>query len=144
MAENGVQAAVLSFELTRNQLSFAKNTGCTGLFAYGRQPLMLMRNCPVSAARSCAACGGRASLTDRKGVSFPVMCGGGCSELLNSVPLYTADRPDLTDGWAFLYLHFTDESPEQVRQILAQYRAGDKPQGAFTRGLYDKGWAKKE
>ncbi len=143
-ADNGVQAAVLSFELTRGQLQFAKNAGCTGLFAYGRQPLMLMRNCPVSAARSCAACGGQASLTDRKGVEFPVMCGGGCSELLNSVPLYTADRPDLTDGWAFLYLHFTDETPEQVRQIIKSYRTGEKPQGRFTRGLYDKGWAKKE
>ena len=143
-ADTGAEAAVMSFELTRGQLQFAKNGGCTGLFAYGRQPLMLMRNCPVGATRSCAVCGGRTALIDRKGVAFPLTCGGGCSELLNSVPLYTADRPDLTDGWAFLYLYFTDETPEQVRQIVAQYRVGDKPKGAFTRGLYDKGWAKKE
>ncbi|MBQ6830619.1 MAG: U32 family peptidase [Clostridia bacterium] len=143
-AESGVQAAVMSFELTRHQLQFAKQEGCTGLFAYGRQPLMLMRNCPVKAVRSCADCGGRSHLVDRKGVKFPVTCGGGCSELLNSVPLYTADRPDLTDGWTFLYLHFTDETPERVAQVLREYREGGQPPQAFTRGLYDKGWAKKE
>lgn len=143
-AESGVQAAVLSFELTRAQLQFAQNAGCVGLFAYGRQPLMLLRNCPVSAAKGCAACDGNACLVDRKGVRFPVTCYGGCAELLNSVVLYTADRPDLTDGWPFLYLHFTDESPERVAQVLDEYRDGGTPPSSFTRGLYDKGWAKKE
>ncbi len=143
-AESGARAAVLSFELTGSQLRFAKGERGTGLFAYGRQPLMLMRNCPVAATLSCAACGGHSVLVDRKGVAFPVMCGGGCSELLNSVPLYTADRPDLVDGWDFLYLHFTDETPERVAQVIAEYRAGGTPPPKFTRGLYDRGWAKKE
>ncbi len=139
-AESGIQAAVMSFELTLPALGFAKGGGCTGLFAYGRQPLMLMRNCPVSGAGGCARCQGQGSLTDRKGVTFPVTCGGGCAELLNSVPLYLADRPDVLNGWAFRYLHFTDETPQRVAQVLEEYRKGGTPPRLFTRGLYDKGW----
>lgn len=141
-AESGLQAAVLSFELTLPQLRFARGCGCAGLFAYGRQPLMLLRNCPVKVHVGCAACGGHGSLTDRKGVAFPVMCAGGCSELLNSVPLYLADRPADLRPFPFLYLHFTDESPARVAAVLDEYRRGGTPPAAFTRGLYDKGWAR--
>ena len=135
-AESGAVAAVASVELSLPQLAFAKAGGC-GVFAYGRQPLMLMRNCPVSAAKGCASCGG--SLTDRKGVSFPVMCAGGCSELLNSVPLYLADRLDELRDFAFLYLHFTDESPKRVAQVVEEYRNGGHPPAEFTRGKVDSG-----
>jgi putative protease len=69
-----------------------------------------------------------------------VTCGGGCAELLNSVPLYLADRPDVLNGWAFRYLHFTDEPPRRVAQVLEEYRKGGTPPRLFTRGLYDKGW----
>ena len=131
--ESGAREAMASVELTFPQLDFAQTAGC-GLFAYGRLPLMLMRNCPIG---DCAACGG--SLTDRKGVTFPVQCGGGCSELLNSVPLYLADRLDTLREFGFLYLHFTDETPERVRDVLEEYRKGGNPPAAFTRGLYDKG-----
>lgn len=131
--DSGAVAAVASVELSLPQLAFAKEGGC-GLFAYGRQPLMLMRNCPIG---DCAACGG--SLTDRKGVTFPVACGGGCSELLNSVPLYLADRLEELREFAFLYLHFTDETPQRVEEVLEEYRHGGQPPAAFTRGLYDKG-----
>lgn len=142
-AESGVQAAVLSFELTLSQLRFAHRKGCVGLFAYGRQPLMLLRNCPVKANEGCAACARTIPvLTDRKGVRFPVMCSGGCSELLNSVPLYLADRLDELRPFAFSYLHFTDETPERVAQVLEAYRHGGCPPAAFTRGLYDKGWVR--
>ncbi len=141
-AESGVQAAVLSFELHRASLSFADGMGCTGLFVYGRQPLMLLRNCPVKAAKGCAACGGHGTLVDRKGVRFDVMCHGGCSELHNSVPLYLADR-DFWKNFPFAYLHFTDESPDRIAEILREYREGGTPPATgFTRGLYDKGWVK--
>ncbi len=142
-AESGAQAAVLSSELTFPQQRFAENNGCVGLFAYGRQPLMLMRNCPVKGADGCAACGGNGhTLLDRKGAVFPVMCNGGCAELLNSVPLYLADRLPQLQRYAFVYLHFTDESPERVAQVVEEYRVGGTPPSAFTRGLYDKGWVK--
>lgn len=141
-AESGVQAAVLSFELHRRATSFAEDMGCTGLFVYGRQPLMLLRNCPVKAAKGCAACGGHGELVDRKGVRFPVMCHGACSELYNSVPLYLADR-DFWKRFPFAYLHFTDDTPDRIAEVLREYREGGTPPATgFTRGLYDKGWVK--
>lgn len=142
-ADSGIQAAVLSFELTLAQQRFAHHNGCVGLFAYGRQPLMLLRNCPVKAAAGCAACGGTGHrLIDRKGAAFPIMCSGGCAELLNSVPLYLADRLAELSPYAFYYLHFTDESPDRVAQVIREYREGGNPPAAFTRGLYDRGWTK--
>ena len=138
-AESGVQAAVMSFELTRHQLQFAKQEGCTGLFAYGRQPLMLLRNCPISAASGCAHCDGDGSLTDRTGAKFPVRCAGGCSELLNAVPLYLADRLSDLPKTAIRHLHFTDETPERVAEVLREYRDGGTPPSGFTRGLYKRG-----
>ena len=138
-AEDGAEAAIVSFELTFSQLRFAEKGGCTGLFAYGRQPLMLLRNCPISAATGCAHCDGDGSLTDRTGTRFPVRCNGGCSELLNAVPLYLADRLSELPKTAFLYLHFTDETPERVAQVLGEYRDGGVPPSGFTRGLYKRG-----
>lgn len=138
-AEDGFAAAVLSFELNFPQMRFAENGGCIGIFAYGRQPLMLFRACPVSAAVSCLACGGSSALTDRRDTQFPVRCAGECSELLNAVPLYLADMLPQLPAHDFLYLHFTDEHPARVARILEQYRTGGKPPAAFTRGLYKRG-----
>lgn len=139
VAEDGAKAAILSFELTFPQMRFAEGKGCIGLFAYGRQPLMLLRACPVSAAVGCLSCGGSSTLTDRRGAEFPVRCAGECSELLNAVPLYLADMLSALPKHEFLYLHFTDEAPARVSRVLDQYRNGGKPPAEFTRGLYKRG-----
>ncbi len=139
IAEDDAKAAVLSFELTFPQMRFAEEKGCVGLFAYGRQPLMLLRACPVSAAVGCLFCGGSSTLTDRRGTEFPVRCAGECSELLNAVPLYLADMLPALPKHEFLYLHFTDEAPARVSRVLDQYRNGGKPPVDFTRGLYKRG-----
>ena len=139
IAEDGAKAAILSFELTFPQMRFAEGKGCVGLFAYGRQPLMLLRACPVSAAVGCLSCGGSSTLTDRRGAEFPVRCAGECSELLNAVPLYLADMLPALPTHDFLYLHFTDEAPARVSRVLDQYRNGGKPPADFTRGLYKRG-----
>lgn len=136
-AEDGFTAAVLSFELTFPQMRFAESG--IGLFAYGRQPLMLLRNCPVCANVGCLSCGGSSTLVDRRGVAFPVRCAGECSELLNAVPLYLADMLPSLPPTDFLYLHFTDEAPPRVARVLDQYRNGGKPPADFTRGLYKRG-----
>ncbi len=138
-AEDGVGAAILSFELTFPQMRFAEGKGCIGIFAYGRQPLMLLRACPVSAAAGCLSCGGSSALTDRRGTEFPVRCAGECSELFNAVPLYLADMLSALPTHDFLYLHFTDEAPARVSRVLDQYRNGGKPPADFTRGLYKRG-----
>lgn len=139
IAEDGAQAAILSFELSFPQMRFAEGRGCVGIFAYGRQPLMLLRACPVSASVGCLSCGGSSTLTDRRGTEFPVRCAGECSELLNAVPLYLADTLSALPAHEFLYLHFTDEAPARVSRVLDQYRNGGKPPNDFTRGLYKRG-----
>ncbi len=138
-AEDGAQAAVLSFELTFPQMQFALGHGCHGLFAYGRQPLMLLRTCPSAVTQGCRSCGGHSYVQDRRGAQFPLHCQNGCSELLNSVPLYLADCLNELPPLSFLYLHFTDESPQRVTEVLQHYRHGGTPPAAFTRGLYKRG-----
>ncbi len=135
----GIIKALLSAEMTLNQ---AKNLGGNihrGIFAYGRVPLMLTRNCPVKNKKTCVECGGKSSLTDRKSISFPVDCSSGCSELLNSQPVYMADRLDEIKNVDFILLYFTTETKEKAAEIIEAYKSGRKPKGKFTRGLLYRG-----
>ncbi|MFQ8601065.1 MAG: DUF3656 domain-containing protein, partial [Oscillospiraceae bacterium] len=114
----GVREAVVSFELKKERALALRSAVSCGVLAYGYQPLMLTRNCPVKNVKSCAQCGGKSWLTDRKGVRFPVVCDGGCSEVLNSVPLFLADRMHAFRGMRFALLQFTIEQPDACRRIL--------------------------
>lgn len=141
-ADRGLAAATLSMELTFRQTAFAADRPLpVGLLVYGRQPLMLTRNCPRrSAGQHCegapnAACG----LTDRRGVTFPLACAGGCAELLNSVPLYWADRLEEVPRLDFWLLHFSTESPEEVENLTRTYHRGGAVMDGITRGLYKRG-----
>lgn len=140
LAEQGVTAAVLSMELQFSQMRLAAPPGMAlGFISYGRLPLMLMRPCPRRAAVGCRGCDRRGGLVDRKGVVFPLVCGEGYTELLNSVPLDFADRPTDAPRLAFEMLYFTTETPEAAAQVVRRYVQGGAPQGAITRGLYRRG-----
>jgi putative protease len=136
----GLATATLSMELTFSQMQALESTPIPiGILLYGRQPLMLTRNCPRQAALgSCAGCNSQ-GLTDRTGAQFPVMCSGGCSEVLNTVPLYWGDKMIEVPKAAFYLFHFTTESAEEVAAVLAAYRQGTPPPPAITRGLYRRG-----
>ena len=147
-AAMGLKAATLSMELTFPQMRFAAHAALpAGILVYGRQPLMLMRNCPRRAAAGSrctgsGGCGGPerpGGLIDRRRSVFPVMCGGGCAELLNAVPLYWADRLDELPELDFRLLHFTDESRAEAADILRAYRCGGPIKENITRGLYRRG-----
>ncbi len=140
-AAEGLQAATLSMELTFAQTAFAKNAPIpTGLLLYGRQPLMLTRNCPRQCSgASCATCRPSDGVTDRRGVTFPTACAGGCTELLNAVPLYWADRLSEVPALDFSLLHFTTESPAECEAVTIAYRNGGRATGNITRGLYRRG-----
>lgn len=140
--EEGLVAATLSFELTFRQMAEITHPPLpVGVFRYGRQPLMLTRNCPRSAAVGCGGCGGQGEqgLTDRKGQVFPTACSGGCTELLNSVVLDTAGCEKELPSAAFYLFHFTDETPQEIAAVLARYRAAQPLVNGFTRGLYRRG-----
>jgi len=138
----GAKSSELSFELELPMAKSLASFGNCGIIAYGLLPLMTFRNCPVKARIGCKNCNRQGNLTDRKGVKFPIRCPEykkyqGESELLNSVPLYLADRLDELKGFSFITLWFNDESREQCAVIAEEYKNGSKktPE-AFTRGLY--------
>ena len=135
----GVKALTLSPELTLSQLEKISSQAQRGIIAYGRLPLMLTRNCPVKNGRDCEECKGGGYLTDRMNKRFPVVCSFGCSEVLNSQPIYMADRLSEIKNVDFLTLYFTREKKEVAEAILDAYRKGKAVKGDYTRGLYYRG-----
>ncbi len=139
--ELGAEKIVLSPELTLMQASKVGGECGKGLVVYGKLPLMITRNCPIKNGTDCAHCGGKRQLKDRLGVEFPVVCGDGYSQVLNSRPIYMADRLDETAFVDFNLLWFTDESAEECVNVLEKYisRASAPDTKDFTRGLYYRG-----
>ena len=135
----GVKAITLSPELTLTQLKGIRTQVPRGVFAYGRLPLMLTRNCPVRNVRQCRDCKREGELTDRLGVRFPVRCSFGSSEIYNSRPLVLSDRLKEFSDFDFLAFSFTTETREEADAVLEAYRTGAKAKEPFTRGLYYRG-----
>ena len=134
-----VKSLTLSPELTLAQAAAIATTLPRGLIAYGRLPLMLTRNCPIRNVYDCRTCQRSRSLTDRKGVHFPVRCRFGCAEILNAYPIWLADRQRELRDMDFLTFYFTDESRAAVDAVLDAYRKEKAAKGDFTRGLYYRG-----
>lgn len=135
----GAEDCLLSCEVSLAQAAHIGGKLPRGLMIYGRIPLMMTRNCPVATKLTCAECGGRSYLLDRMGVRFPVRCKNGCSFVLNSRPLWLADKLNDIRNVDYGLLWFTDESKEECARVISDYRRGGAPQGEFTRGLYYKG-----
>ena len=110
-----------------------------GIIAYGNIPLMLFKNCPLKNGISCDKCDKKGTLKDRKGIEFPVRCRMGYSELLNSVPIWLADRKKDTDNFDFIVLYFTNEEKQRIEQIINAYKNALPPDTPYTRGLYYRG-----
>ncbi len=138
----GMDSVTLSPELNLKDIAEISAKTPVEVIAYGRLPLMLMRKCPASGA--CDKKGGFV-LRDRRGEKFPIVCGKGCtSELLNSKPIYMADK--LSDieiaGVDGIQLWFYDETPERTKEIIEEYK-GERslvlPED-FTRGHFYRGF----
>jgi putative protease len=110
-----------------------------GMTVYGKIPLMLTRNCPVKNGKTCAECKRQSEITDRMGIKFPVRCYMGYSEILNSRPIYMADRVHEIENCDILFFNFTTETKQEVAHIMNAYYNEEKPQGEFTRGLLYRG-----
>ncbi len=135
----GIHKAIVSNECTLEKFPKISSSISKGITVYGRMPLMLVRNCPVKNGKSCAECKRQSEITDRKGISFPVRCHMGYSEILNSRPLYMADRMREIPPCDILFFNFTTESKWEVSKILKAYENKEKPTGEFTRGLLYRG-----
>lgn len=135
----GAEEATVSCELTLQKIKRLGGKIKRGIIAYGNLPLMLTRNCPIKNGKTCQECKRNSYLTDRLGTEFPVLCTNNCSEVLNSRPVYLADRLSEIENVDFLTLYFTKETKEEVSDIILKYVHGEKPEGEFTRGLYYRG-----
>ncbi len=146
--ELGAREAVVSFELGLPRAKALGDALPYGILGYGYLPLMITRNCPIRNAlqqkgKGCGDCKQEFHpLTDRRGNKFMVSCqdGDGSAQLYNSVPLYLADRLPELEGFSFVTLYFTRETPEQVRRVTEAYFSGRPKEWAgleqITRGLY--------
>lgn len=135
----GVKEITLSPELTLKQASKVHTNVKRGLIGYGRLPLMLTRNCPIKNGKSCDECKSGSYLTDRMNMKFPVVCSRGCSEILNSQPIYMGDRLNEIENMDFITFYFTKEKQEMCDAVLDAYRKKKSVKGDFTRGLYYRG-----
>ena len=138
--EYGFEDVELSFELTFERINNLGGDIPRGIISYGYLPLMLCRNCPAkSEGVDCRTCKNRSKMTDRKGMNFLLKCDGNCTEVLNSVPLYIADREIKNISTSFNIYRITVENyvetVENIKEINANLMLKDK----FTRGLYKRG-----
>lgn len=136
MKKLDVSAVTLSAEISlRDAVNLPTNLP-KGIFAYGRLPLMLLRNCPLKNGRVCKDCDKHDFLTDRKGIKFPIACHGEYVEMLNSTPVYLADKVDELRHLDFVVLSFYDEASDTVQKTVKAYKNGAPPPAEYTRGLY--------
>ncbi len=130
--ELGFESFVLSPELSLAQLRDIG--GRSAAVVYGRLPLMLTEKCAGRELGGCEACkDGKLKLTDRRGVSFPVLCRyGHRSVIFNSVPMYMADKEaELTKyGIKMRHFIFTAETAHEAAGVIKAYqRQSPAPQG---------------
>lgn len=135
----GIKDILLSPELTIRQAGRINSGIPVGIYSYGKIPAMIMRACPVKNETGCKNCKGY--LTDRTRRKFPVICTKDYSVLLNSVPVWAADKMDELSCCDFLFIDFTDEKEAaEIKRIADAYRYGNEYRPAeFTRGLLYRG-----
>ena len=126
----GIESIMLSPELTLPQIRGIK--GNTSVIVYGRIPLMLLEKCVASEVTSCENCtAGKADLTDRKGITFPVLREFEHRNIIyNSAPTYMADldndlvRAKVTNH----HFVFSNESAKDVDYVISCYQNHTQPQ----------------
>ncbi|MCD7947840.1 MAG: DUF3656 domain-containing protein [Oscillospiraceae bacterium] len=136
----GFTSATLSFELKFPQIRDLTKAIDTELVVYGRLPLMITENCIIKNYHGHCNCDNENTLTDQKGMHFPVLPAPGCrNEIFNSQTLFLADKAEDYRhlGLWGARLFFTTESPHACVQVTQRYlnQARWSP-GAYTRGLY--------
>jgi putative protease len=129
LEDMGYGSSVLSPELTLPQIRDIK--GAKAAVVYGRLPLMTLEKCAIKAlygAKACDICAvGRAEMTDRRGVVFPVIRELDHRNVIyNSLPTSMSDRQDelRAAGISDMHFIFTVESAEDVDIVVDSYDNG--------------------
>lgn len=143
--EAGLSSLTCSFELSGIRTSKINSPCDKAIVAYGRLPVMVCENCIIKNRHGKCAKDGKNILKDRLSNEFPILCTFGCRNVIyNCKTLYLADRKDEILKWGVdaLWLYFTTENTNRVRQVLQEYdnRNTDykriNPPPDHTRGLY--------
>lgn len=130
----GVAAQFVSFELSAPKMRDLKSAIPLGMIVAGRLPLMQLRSCPARTDKGCGTCDGHPVITDRKSAVFPLVCHDRAySTMLNSVPLYLADKP--LPPLDFYAVYLTTESKEEAGELIRSVLSHAPTGGAYTRGL---------
>lgn len=129
---------LLSPELTLPRLrDIRRAVPSARIMVYGRTPLMVTEKCVGKEIGGCEICeSGRAYLCDRRGVRFPVLrIFDHRSLIVNSLPLYMADRCGETQRMGLTATHFifTTESREEIARIISAYKKNTPPDGEVRR-----------
>jgi len=132
----GATGCLVSCEMSFSDIARLGGDLPRGAMIYGRIPLMMTRNCPVRNKISCAECGGKSFLVDRMGMKFPVVCKNGASFILNSVPVWLADKMNEMRNLDYGLIYFTNETKDECAAVINAYNNNEKADGEFTRGLY--------
>lgn len=112
----GVRDVVVSPELTSAQI---RRLGGRAI-VYGRLPLMITERCFMKENFGCNQCG-KCSLTDRKGVKFPMRREYEHRNIIfNSAYTYMGDK--LGEVNASYHFIFTTESESDVKQIIRAFK----------------------
>lgn len=131
----GLSDATLSFELSASKMRWLDGNIRRGILGYGYLPLMRMRACPIKKASGCKNCPGKGKIKDRMGKEFTYICfEKKFGTLLNSVPLYAADKD--FSGIDFMTLWFTEENPKQCEKIYNMFKNKVPADFEKTNGLY--------
>ena len=127
----GAEVCVASVELTSRQL---KDVGGEAL-VYGRIPLMITEKCFMKDNFGCDKCG-KAALTDRKGMKFPMMREYQHRNIIfNSVCTYMGDKMNDISRDASSHFIFSTESARDVDRVVDAFkrRAPYPLDGSFRR-----------
>jgi len=126
----GLLRITLSPELSINEIhEITHNTDIPiEVIAYGRLPVMVMENCVIKSCGRCSKDGGSFELLDRLGTRFPIICENCRNIMLNSVPIYMADKPHdlLSLNVDAIRLKFTTEDQQTVKEVISAYEAALK------------------
>ena len=124
LAKAGLEDAVLSFELRREQITAMTKPIPCGIIAYGRLPLMTVRNVPQTS-----------KLTDRTGRTFPVKIWGHYAEILN------CDTLDVISSFNQFGVSIAEIALcDDPREAAGRFRRRESLTGkGYTNGLYRRG-----
>ena len=117
--ENDIPDVMLSPELTSGQARRLSGRA----IVYGRLPLMITERCFMKENFGCDKCG-KCSLTDRKGIKFPMMREFGHRNLIfNSAVTYMGDRmEEIAGAVRGHHFIFTTESASEIRSVVRAFK----------------------